>query len=277
MLIISVLNTISGDSIGGILVYDVLCRVHEQHKFGSNSHIPEGEPPSPGQYCKQKPSPAHPSSSSLSPASPPSGSPDPPLTSSPIISPSPSITVSIDSVLGNPSPSGDVFSPTLETRSPLSPSNPQTSCIPQQHTCSVPSVQTLNNPQTPMRKISAPLPVPAPQGQVVRKCSAPCSSVPCSSIGNLGSRAAGGPCSMPTPSPPGVSTTSPVNPCHSQHPHHPHHTPLHRSQLQGICISPDALLPGPLTERRGKSNLLLLTLYSILMSTQLNLQTFDDG
>ncbi|XP_047497331.1 protein retinal degeneration B-like isoform X4 [Penaeus chinensis] len=92
-----------GDSVGGILVYDILCRVHEQHKYGSNSNIPEGEPPSPGQYCKQKPSPAHPSSSSLSPASPPSGSPDPPQTSSPVISPSPSITVSIDNALTNPS------------------------------------------------------------------------------------------------------------------------------------------------------------------------------
>ncbi|XP_047497337.1 protein retinal degeneration B-like isoform X10 [Penaeus chinensis] len=37
-----------GDSVGGILVYDILCRVHEQHKYGSNSNIPEGEPPSPG-------------------------------------------------------------------------------------------------------------------------------------------------------------------------------------------------------------------------------------
>ncbi|XP_042885211.1 protein retinal degeneration B-like isoform X9 [Penaeus japonicus] len=36
-----------GDSVGGILVYDILCRVHEQHKYGSNSNIPEGEPPSP--------------------------------------------------------------------------------------------------------------------------------------------------------------------------------------------------------------------------------------
>ncbi|XP_068241637.1 protein retinal degeneration B isoform X2 [Palaemon carinicauda] len=38
---------IIGDSIGGILAYDVLCRAHDQHKFGSNSNIPEGEPPSP--------------------------------------------------------------------------------------------------------------------------------------------------------------------------------------------------------------------------------------
>ncbi|XP_050734058.1 protein retinal degeneration B-like isoform X9 [Eriocheir sinensis] len=37
-----------GDSIGGVLAYDVLCRVHDHHKFGSNSNIPEGEPPSPG-------------------------------------------------------------------------------------------------------------------------------------------------------------------------------------------------------------------------------------
>ncbi|XP_071529993.1 protein retinal degeneration B isoform X3 [Panulirus ornatus] len=40
---------IIGDSIGGVLAYDVLCRVQEQHKFGSNSNIPEGEPPSPGE------------------------------------------------------------------------------------------------------------------------------------------------------------------------------------------------------------------------------------
>lgn len=265
---------ISGDSVGGILVYDILCRVHEQHKYGSNSNIPEGEPPSPGQYCKQKPSPAHPSSSSLSPASPPSGSPDPPQTSSPVISPSPSITVSIDNALTNPS--GDVFSPTLETKSLQSPNNPSTPCSTPQHTDTVYSAQTLNNPQTPLRKISAPLPVPAPHGQAVRKCSAPC-SVPCSSTGTLGNRATGGPCNMPTPSPPGVSTTSPSNPSHSQHPYYPHHTPVHRFHLQGICIPPDALLPGPLIERRGKSNLLLFTQYSILMSTQLNLQTLDDG
>ncbi|XP_069988324.1 protein retinal degeneration B isoform X5 [Penaeus vannamei] len=237
-----------GDSVGGILVYDILCRVHEQHKYGSNSNIPEGEPPSPGQYCKQKPSPAHPSSSSLSPASPPSGSPDPPQTSSPVISPSPSITVSIDNALTNPS--GDVFSPTLETKSLQSPNNPSTPCSTPQHTDTVYSAQTLNNPQTPLRKISAPLPVPAPHGQAVRKCSAPC-SVPCSSTGTLGNRATGGPCNMPTPSPPGVSTTSPSNPSHSQHPYYPHHTPVHRFHLQGICIPPDALLPGPLIERRG--------------------------
>ncbi|XP_069168052.1 protein retinal degeneration B isoform X3 [Procambarus clarkii] len=40
---------IIGDSIGGVLAYDVLCRAYEQHKFGSNSNIPEGEPPSPGE------------------------------------------------------------------------------------------------------------------------------------------------------------------------------------------------------------------------------------
>ncbi|XP_045127112.1 protein retinal degeneration B-like isoform X6 [Portunus trituberculatus] len=39
---------IIGDSIGGVLAYDVLCRVHDQQKYGSNSNIPEGEPPSPG-------------------------------------------------------------------------------------------------------------------------------------------------------------------------------------------------------------------------------------
>ncbi|XP_076054545.1 retinal degeneration B isoform X16 [Oratosquilla oratoria] len=38
-----------GDSVGGILCYDVLCRGHDQPgKFGSSTNIPEGEPPSPG-------------------------------------------------------------------------------------------------------------------------------------------------------------------------------------------------------------------------------------
>ncbi|XP_076054532.1 retinal degeneration B isoform X3 [Oratosquilla oratoria] len=94
-----------GDSVGGILCYDVLCRGHDQPgKFGSSTNIPEGEPPSPGQYCQQKTPPG----SSLpkgmhSPLSPPV----PPISCSsqahqipsPVPSPSPTIRVSFEDAL----------------------------------------------------------------------------------------------------------------------------------------------------------------------------------
>ncbi|KAK4309749.1 hypothetical protein Pmani_018626 [Petrolisthes manimaculis] len=70
---------IIGDSVGGLLAYDLLCRAGEQGRFGSNSHIPEAEPPSPGQYYCQRPPQGPPPPSALSPT--PSPAPSPPSVS----------------------------------------------------------------------------------------------------------------------------------------------------------------------------------------------------
>ncbi|XP_071529989.1 protein retinal degeneration B isoform X1 [Panulirus ornatus] len=240
---------IIGDSIGGVLAYDVLCRVQEQHKFGSNSNIPEGEPPSPGQYYKQKSSPGQPQSSSLSPTSPPSLSPDQPMTSSPLTSPSPAITVSFENALANPS--GDVFTPSSDGKSPKSSDSSQASFASTPSPCKLPSPQSSATPQTPVRKTSAPLPMATPVGQVTRKCSAPC-SVPGSGVGGWGCRSAGGCSSTPTPSPPRVSSTYPSTLYQSHHPHQYCNPSVHRSHHQGISIAHDTLIPGPLFEKRGE-------------------------
>ncbi|KAK7086800.1 Membrane-associated phosphatidylinositol transfer protein 2, partial [Halocaridina rubra] len=237
---------IIGDSIGGIIAYDVLCRGHDQHRFGSNSNIPEGEPPSPGQYSKQKSSPGqvpHHPSSSLSPASPPSGSPDPPLSSSP------TITVSVEATLK--SPTGEVFSAS-SPQSPQSPSQnlPLSPCSSLPTHNKVLTSQSPVNPQTPLRKISVPSPMPSATSQLVRKCSAPCS------IPGIGVCV----CTALTPSPPGMShTTSATNPQlyqsyqHSyQSYHHTYHTPYHSHQHQGCSNFPDILTHAPLFEKRGE-------------------------
>lgn len=224
------------------MAYDVLCRVHEHHKFGSNSHIPEGEPPSPGQYYKPKSSPAQALSSSLSPSSPPSLSPDQPVNTSPLTSPSPTITVSFESALANPL--GDVFPPSPDTPSlkySVSPLTPH----------KLPSPQSPVSPQTPVRKISAPLPVAASVNKSPRKCSAPC-SIPGSGSLGWSSVLAGGCIAMTSFSPPGVSSTYPSTLCESHPLHQCCHPPLHH----GDCHAHDTLTPGPLCEKRGKSHLL---------------------
>lgn len=256
----------SGDSIGGVLAYDVLCRVHDHHKFGSNSNIPEGEPPSPGQYCKQKSSPAQPQSSSPSPATPPSVSPDQPLSSPPLTTLSPTITVSPESALGKPPT--EVFVQASAGTSPLNQNtaSSSSSCCVQSPSDKIPSPQLTNNPHTPVRKISAPLP-PSTFNPVTRKCSAPC-SIP-GGTGLWGHHRAGS--NTPTPSPPGPtsssSSASPSALCHSHHLLCQCHTPLHRPHHhQGVSVAHDSLIAGPLLERRGKS-LLSPFLFSILSST----------
>ncbi|XP_050734051.1 protein retinal degeneration B-like isoform X4 [Eriocheir sinensis] len=241
-----------GDSIGGVLAYDVLCRVHDHHKFGSNSNIPEGEPPSPGQYCKQKSSPAQPQSSSPSPATPPSVSPDQPLSSPPQTTLSPTITVSPESALAKPS--SEVFVQGSAGTSPLNQntaSSSSSSCCVQSPSDKIPSPQSANNPHTPVRKISAPLP-PSTFNPVTRKCSAPC-SIP-GGTGLWGYHRAGS--NTPTPSPPGPtsssSSASPSALCHSHHLLCQCHTPLHRPHHhQGVSVAHDSLIAGPLLERRG--------------------------
>ncbi|KAG0716142.1 Protein retinal degeneration B [Chionoecetes opilio] len=240
---------IIGDSIGGVLAYDVLCRVHDHPKYGSNSNIPEGEPPSPGQYYKQKSSPAQPQSSSPSPATPPSVSPDKPLSSPPLTTLSPTITVSLESALTKPTSA--VFVQALESSSSQSPNTATSSHSPSDK---IPSPQSANIPHSPMRKISAPLPTPSGFYQPTRKCSAPC-SIP-GGAAMWGYRPGS---NTPTPSPPGPtssssSSTSPSGVCHSHHFLCQCHNPLHRPHHhQGVSCARDSLIPGPVGERRGKN------------------------
>lgn len=244
-----------GDSIGGVLAYDVLCRVHDHHKYGSNSNIPEGEPPSPGQYYKQKSSPAQPQSSSPSPATPPSVSPDKPVSSPPLTTLSPTITVSLESALTKPT--SGVF---VQASEGASLQRPNTTSSSQSPSDKIPSPHSTNNLHSPIRKISAPLPAPSGFNQVTRKCSAPC-SIP-GGVGLWGYRPGS---NTPTPSPPGPtssssSSASPSALCHSHHLLCQCHNPLHRSHHhQGVSCAHDSLIPGPLWERRGKSFYSLLS------------------
>ncbi|XP_045127104.1 protein retinal degeneration B-like isoform X1 [Portunus trituberculatus] len=237
---------IIGDSIGGVLAYDVLCRVHDQQKYGSNSNIPEGEPPSPGQYYKQKSSPAQPQSSSPSPATPPSISPDKPVSSPPLTTLSPTITVSLESTLVKPTTG--VFVQAAESASPKNLNTASSSHSPSDK---IPSPQSTNNLHSPLRKISAPLP-PSGFSPLTRKCSAPC-SIP-SGAGMWGCQPGS---STPTPSPPGPtssssSSTSPSGLCHSHNLLCQCHNPVHRSHHHhGVSCAHDSLIPGPLWERRG--------------------------
>lgn len=236
------------------MAYDVLCRVHDQQKYGSNSNIPEGEPPSPGQYYKQKSSPAQPQSSSPSPATPPSISPDKPVNSPPLTTLSPTITVSLESTLVKPTTG--VFVQAAEGVSPKSLNTASSSHSPSDK---IPSPQSTNNPHSPLRKISAPLP-PSGFSPLTRKCSAPC-SIP-SGVGMWGCQPGS---STPTPSPPGPtssssSSTSPSGLCHSHNLLCQCHNPVHRSHHHhGVSCAHDSLIPGPLWERRGKSFYSLLS------------------
>ena len=286
LFIIYLFSYCTGDSIGGILAYDILCRGHDQHKFGSNSNIPEGEPPSPGQYYRQKSSPGQPlHPSTFSPTSPPSGSPDPSLSSSPNITVSPESTTK--------SLTSDVF---ISSSSPLSPPSqqPQQQISQQQQPSSstpIPSASTSvcskivspqspGSAQTPLRKISSPLPSSFPSGQLVRKCSAPCS------IPGIGVSV----CTTLTPSPPGVTFTSTPFPCssasqqsqlnhhHYQPYHQAHHTSFYHTQHQGGNHFPDILTYAPLCERRGKfvPFCFIIHLASPSMSTLMNCKALDD-
>ena len=230
------------------MAYDVLCRVHDQQKYGSNSNIPEGEPPSPGQYYKQKSSPAQPQSSSPSPATPPSISPDKSMSSPPLTTLSPTITVSLESTLVKPTTG--VF---VQAAEGASPKNLNTASSSHSPSDKIPSPQSTNNPHSPLRKISAPLP-PSGFSPLTRKCSAPC-SIP-SGAGMWGCQPGS---STPTPSPPGPtssssSSTSPSGLCHSHNLLCQCHNPVHRSHHHhGVSCAHDSLIPGPLWERRGKS------------------------
>ncbi|CAL4117248.1 unnamed protein product, partial [Meganyctiphanes norvegica] len=182
-----------GDSIGGVMAYDALCRGSggDPSRGGVSNNIPEGETPSLGGYSQglntsapNKPS-GFPSSSTTS-SSCSSGNPSPisPSTGSPLPFSSsinsPSITVSFEttkdgfaSLHHSPSdcyPAASATSSNTSQSPQQSPQSPQSPQIPQQPSY---GTSTTNKSLGPQRKTSVPLP-PSPSHTAKRKISAPC-------------------------------------------------------------------------------------------------------